>query len=99
MGNYDLTNGNFAFPGSQLGTQNNIKLNEDQYEVYVNDDFVGHKTLKTQGEKLSDVDHFLQNQGFNGFSSSLNGDHYLIQTNAEDTEDLKNALTVYFNNR
>lgn len=98
-GNRNYYNGSFIFPGSKLDSNNVSKLDEDRYEVYVNENFVGHKTLKNEGEKLSDVDDFLRNQGMNEFSASLNGDHYLIQTNEEDAKDLESALSVYFNNR
>jgi hypothetical protein len=78
--------------------ESNVKLNEDQYEVYVNDHFVGHKTLKSQGENLTDIDDFLRNQGIETFSATLNGDHYNIQTN-ENSNEIIAALDVYFNNR
>lgn len=78
--------------------QSNVKLNEDQYEVYVNESLIGHKTLKTQGENLTDIDAFLRNQGINSFLSTLDGDHYHIQTN-ENTDEIIDALEVYFNNR
>lgn len=86
------------FPGANLDFQNNDKLNEDTYEVYVNEDFVGHKTLKSVGENLSDVDDFLRIQGIHHFSTSLDGDHYLIKS-SDDVEKVKNALSVYFHNR
>jgi len=75
-----------------------VKLNEDQYEVYVNGNFVGNKTLKTQGENLSDIDDFLKNQGFSNFSTSIEGNHYNIHTN-DLNNDIPGALSVYFNNR
>jgi hypothetical protein len=81
-----------------LDSEADAKLDEDQYQVYVNDNFVGHKSLKSAGEKLSDIDGFLRNQGLNDFSSSLDGDHYILQTEEQDN-DIKNALSVYFNNR
>lgn len=98
--NADNPNDSYPFPllGVNLDLQNDVKLNEDTYEVYVNESFVGHKTLKSAAEKLSDVDDFLQIQGIHNFSSSLEGDHYLIKT-SEDIENLKNALSVYFHNR
>lgn len=88
----------FPLSGVDLDSQNNTKLNEDSYEVLVNNDFVGHKTLKSAGEKLSDIDDFLKVQGIDNFSSTLSGDHYLIETNG-DFERLKNALSIYFENR
>lgn len=78
--------------------ESNVKLNEDQYEVYVNENFVGHKTLKTQGENITDIDSFLRNQGINTFSTSLDGDHYNIQT-SDNANKIMDALTVYFHNR
>lgn len=76
----------------------NVKLNEDQYDVYVNGNLVGQKALKNQGENLSDIDDFLRVQGISNFSSSLNGDHYVITTNEQSTE-IEEALSFYFNNR
>lgn len=76
----------------------NVKLTEDQYEVYVNGNFVGRKTLKTQGENLNDIDDFLRIQGLKNFTTSLDGDHYNIQASDMDG-DITDALSVYFNNR
>ena len=89
---------NGIFPFFNTDNDANVKLNEDRYEVYVNDNLVGHKSLKNQGEKLSDIDGFLRSQGLSDFSTSLDGDHYQIQTNGQDT-DITNALSVFFNNR
>ncbi|WP_051633520.1 hypothetical protein [Bacillus sp. UNC41MFS5] len=100
MANQSFFNGinsSGVFPFVNIDNDANTKLNEDQYEVYVNDNLVGHKTLKNPGEKLSDIDGFLHNQGLSDFSTSLDGDHYQIQTNEQD--DITNALSVYFNNR
>ncbi len=93
------SNGNII-PASNLisGLDANVKLNEDRYEVYVNDNLAGHKTLKSPGESLSDIDDFLRGQGIDDFSTSLDGDHYTIQTIGLDS-DISNALSVYFNNR
>lgn len=88
----------FSIVGVNLDSENNVKLNEDTYEVYVNNEFVGHKTLKSAGEKLSDIEDFLRIQGIHDFSSALSGDHYKIQTSG-DFEHMKEALSVYFNNR
>ncbi|MBT2692877.1 hypothetical protein J7E32_07670 [Bacillus sp. ISL-55] len=78
--------------------ENQVKLNEDQYDVYVNDDFVGQKSLKSQGENLSDIDDFLRQQGISDFTASLDGDHYKIRTDGYNAE-IAGALNVYFNNR
>lgn len=93
-------NGNNMLPfiSVDIDSNSDVKLNEDQYEVYVNGSFVGRKTLKTQGEDLSDIDDFLRNQGFSDFTSSVDGDHYTITVDHQDDE-VSNALSVYFNNR
>lgn len=84
-----------VIPG--IENETGMKLNEDQYEVYVNDHLVGHKSLKNQGESLSDIDDFLRYQGLNDFNCSLEGDHYNISTN--QANEVTDALSVYFNNR
>jgi hypothetical protein len=86
------------FIKTDIDSSSDVKLTEDQYEVYVNGNFVGRKTLKTQGEDLSDIDDFLRNQGFSDFTTSVDGDHYSIHVDHQD-DDLSNALSVYFNNR
>ncbi|MFP5115423.1 hypothetical protein ACSU64_24025 [Bacillaceae bacterium C204] len=97
--NFDGNNsGIFPFVNANFDSGADVKLNEDQYEVYVNDNLVGHKTLKNPGENLSDIDGFLRNQGLSDFSTSLDGDHYSIQSNGQEG-DITNALSVYFNNR
>lgn len=99
MINQNNPNGNInPLSTRNLNDESNVKLSEDQYEVYVNGNFVGHKTLRNQGEKLSDIDGFIRNQGLNDFTASLDGDHYMIQTNEQES-DITNALSVYFNNR
>jgi hypothetical protein len=93
-------NGNNMLPliNVDIDSNSDVKLNEDQYEVYVNGVLVGHKTLKTQGEDLSDIDDFLRNQGFSDFITSVDGDHYTIHVDHQD-DDISDALSVYFNNR
>jgi hypothetical protein len=91
-------NGVLPFVNANFNSDANVKLTEDQYEVFVNGNLVGHKSLKNQGEQLSDIDGFLRSQGINNFTSSLDGDHYQIQTNGQN-DDITNALNVYFNNR
>jgi hypothetical protein len=102
-GGMPITQGNggyndvFAFDEIESGADS--KLNEDRYEVFVNQEFVGHKTLLNQGDHLSDIDHFLKSQGISSIKASLDGDHYLIETSQEDRTKASDALKVYFNNR
>jgi hypothetical protein len=83
---------------NNAASDNQVKLNEDRYDIYVNDDLVGQKSLKNQGENLSDIDDFLKQQGITDFTASLDGDHYHIKTNGPNAE-ITGALQVYFNNR
>lgn len=94
------TNGNNMIPFvvSDLDAGAGVKLNEDTYEVFVNGSFVGRKTLKNQGENLSDIDDFLRNQGFSDFTTSVDGDHYMIEVRNQE-DNFADALSVYFNNR
>jgi hypothetical protein len=40
----------------------------------------------------------LRLQGFSDFTTSVDGDHYMIQLSNQN-DDISNALSVYFNNR
>ncbi len=84
---------------NRTGEGDNAKLMEDRYEIYVNNDLVGNKTLLNQNDTLEDVDDFLKQQGIKNFHSSLEGDHYRIDTSDEYIDEIKNALSVYLNNR
>lgn len=97
-----MDNAFFNFPF--LGTTNsfiedlNTKLNHDRYEVYVNGDFIGFKTLLTQNETVSDVNDFLHEQGFRAFKGNEDGDHYEIEA-LDSEEQIKQALQVYLQTR
>ncbi|NLM34405.1 MAG: hypothetical protein GX206_03115 [Clostridiales bacterium] len=71
------------------------KIAHDKYEVYVNDDFVGHKTLIAQTEKVEDIDDYLKSQGFRNFRSELEGNIYNINCVEEDSSRMKEVLSVY----
>ncbi|UII56359.1 hypothetical protein LS684_02410 [Cytobacillus spongiae] len=88
--------GREAFEGRDYAVS---KLAEDQYELYVNEDFIGYKTLYHQLDDLRDVDEFLKRQGIDDFSSKLEGDHYYIDANGENAERVKEVLEVYCQNR
>ncbi|WP_078543368.1 hypothetical protein [Litchfieldia alkalitelluris] len=92
--------GNFVLPfiDELDGDNRNAKLTEDRYEIYVNQEYVGNKTLLNENDTLGDVDDFLKVQGFTNFQSSLSGDHYVIEA-SDKSEDIKNAISVYLHNR
>ena len=78
---------------------NTTKINEDRYELYVNNHLVGNKSLLNQSDKINDVDDFLKTQGFTNFKTNLDGDHYQIEASDEDRQGIIDALSVYVNNR
>ena len=81
------------------GKQNEeAKLAEDQYKVFVDDEYVGDKAIKTDAESLADIDDFIRAQGFDSFSSSLEGNQYTIKTDGAK-EDILSAVNVHLNNR
>ncbi len=74
-------------------------LNHDAYDVYVNERYIGKKTLLVQDESIGDVDDFLHSRGFTEFTSSLDGDHYQIRTEGDDEQEIVNHIEVYLQNR
>jgi hypothetical protein len=82
--------------GKQL-SGDDTKLNEDRYEIYVNNDFVGYKTLLNTNDDLRDVDAFIKRQGVIDFQTEQHGDHYHIRT--DDAKLMKDIINVYCQNR
>lgn len=85
------------FVGQTIDTTSS-KLAHDRYDVYVNGDFVGQKTLLSPREDVTSVNEFLHTQGYNDFITHLDGDHYNIQTTKRENE-LKQALQIYLFSR
>ncbi|MCP8969163.1 hypothetical protein [Ectobacillus ponti] len=81
------------------GDTNNVKLNHDAYDVYVNADYVGKKVLLVQGEHIGDVDSFLHSRGFSGFTSRLDGDHYEIEVDPDLQQAVRDNLHMYLDIR
>jgi len=81
------------------GDENNAKLNHDRYELYVNNQYIGNKTLLNANDKISDVDDYLKAQGYTNFTTSLKGDHYEIEAAADDQSGIQDAISVYVRNR
>ncbi|MFC4321842.1 hypothetical protein [Litchfieldia salsa] len=77
----------------------NQGLSGDHYEIMLNNHYIGNKKLLYENDSMADVDDFLKLQGYTEFKSELEGDHYHIQTSKQHEADIKNALTVYLNNR
>jgi hypothetical protein len=79
--------------------ENEVKLSHDRYEVYVNGDFVGYKTLFGSNEDVVDVEQFLQNQGFSQIEAKVDGDHYEIHADRDEEEKVKKVLEMYLQQR
>lgn len=74
------------------------KISHDRYDVYVNQDYIGQKTLLSAQESVQDIDDFLKNEGFGNVQSYLDGDHYYIRA-VENEHAVANVLKVYLQNR
>jgi hypothetical protein len=79
------------------GISEDAKLTEDRYEIYLNQDFIGYKSLLNTSDELSDIDDFLKNQGIHEFQTRLDGDHYYVTSTNDDR--IRDVLTIYFQNR
>lgn len=75
-------------------SSDSIKLFHDRYEVFVNGDKVGEKTLLTQVEDAQDLKSYLEDNGFSGFNYEVIGDHIEIK-NKEDSHHMKEILSSY----
>lgn len=78
---------------------NGTKIGHDSYRVYVNKDYVGDKVLVAQNEKIDDVEKYLKNIGFTNFSTKLDGNSYMINSEGSETGDMISTLNVYLRNR
>jgi len=76
---------------------NETKIPHDSYDVYVNGDYVGKKTLLEQNEDISDLAKYLKNKGYFQVAEKLDGDHYYITTDKD--QEIKELLGVYLNIR
>lgn len=87
------------FTGFRSG-ENDLKSMHDHYDVYVNGDFIGQKVLVSPSEEVDDISSYLHNCHFEDFTASLDGDHYHIQADTNDTANLiKGQLEAYLNIR
>lgn len=88
--------GNPGFPYIPILSDVDTKMNHDSYEVYVNKNYVGNKTLVAQGENIYDVADYLKEQGFDRFNSHLTGNSFSIEVdNREESKKMKETLSAY----
>ncbi|MBB6454489.1 hypothetical protein HNQ94_002971 [Salirhabdus euzebyi] len=76
-----------------------IKNAHDQYNVYVNDEYVGNKTLVTQNEHVDDIKNYLEKQGVTNISAELDGDHYKISIENGEQQRVEEILSTYLSIR
>lgn len=77
----------------------NVKIAQDRYEVYVNGEFVGKKVLLTQTDDIQDLESFLHNKGFANFTAAVDGDHFTISVPDDSAHPIKETLQVYLDTR
>ncbi|GGE28903.1 hypothetical protein GCM10011391_04330 [Pullulanibacillus camelliae] len=85
------------FPWVNINAEDDTKLMHDRYEVYVNDDYIGNKTLIAQNEQIEDLNRFLNEQGLYEFSSDFEGDHVSIVSDTQ-ADRIKEALHIHLQN-
>lgn len=88
----------FLFTNGMLG-KDAPKEAHDSYNVYVNRDYIGSKALVSQVENIEDVSKYLHNQGFDNFTTNLEGNQYVVNADGRDAHDIKQTLNVYLNNK
>lgn len=89
-----------GFPYFMNSSENNeLKNYHDKFTVYVNNDYVGDKTLVTQGDSVNSIRTFLNEQGYDKFSTNIEGSRYNIRCNEEVSSNIKNAVNVYLKNK
>ncbi|MDQ0257412.1 hypothetical protein J2S74_004870 [Evansella vedderi] len=92
----------FLVPTDNLDnvTDRNMKLNDDRYELFVNNHFVGTHTMLLPKEDASIVSDFLHEQGFKHVNLEVTGDHIIIHTDSrEEAQQMEKALRVFSANR
>ncbi|SDZ66826.1 hypothetical protein SAMN05421736_12811 [Evansella caseinilytica] len=88
------------FLNEEFGEDYDVKLNDDRYQIYVNEEYVGDHTMFLPKEDASAVVDFLHTQGFKHVNMEVNGDHIVIHTESrEEAEQMETALKVYVRNR
>jgi len=75
-------------------SSSDVKLFNDRYEVFVNGDKVGEKTLLSLADDAQDLEPYLKDNGFQDFAYEVTGDHIEIQAK-ENSHQMKEILSSY----
>lgn len=90
----------FFLVGGDISEENDVKLNEDRYELYVNNHFIGSHTMFLQKEDATVISDFLHSQGFKHVNLEVNGDHIIVHTDSqEEAQQMERAIEVFVKNR
>lgn len=82
------------------GEDDSTNLVEDRYQVFVEGQYVGDKTLYTQAEDTNDVADFLKKEGFENAEIELDGDHIIVHSeNHQEAMKMRQVLEVFLKNR
>ncbi|WP_031219307.1 hypothetical protein, partial [Alicyclobacillus acidoterrestris] len=69
-----------------------------EIRVYLNDQFIGYKTLLKQVESPDDITSYLERNNVSGFTADAKDDHYKISVaDDEVAHDIRHHLTAYLN--
>ncbi len=76
---------------------NDSKIGNDRYHVYVNGDYVGDKLSIAQGDGgWQSIESYLKGRNFNGCRVTKDGDHIYVDVQDEEiAEDIRNHLSIY----
>lgn len=94
----ELRNGeDNALPFARAGgSEVNLPEAQHQVDVYLNNEFVGHKTLLNQVELPDDIGDYLSRCTNGSFTTDVEGDHYKIYADDEAlTHEIRTHLTSY----
>lgn len=87
-------------PFFNIRNENEDIIENDSYDVYVNDDFVGRKVLYSESEDISNISDYLSSNGYGDFTYTEDGNKFIIEDfDEEEADKMKNQLETYLNIR
>ncbi|GMA60104.1 hypothetical protein NZD89_11030 [Alicyclobacillus fastidiosus] len=89
--------GSHALPFARAGGDEvNLPRAHGQYSVYLNNQFVGHKTLLRQVESPDDIGSYLERCNIGQFTTDVDGDHYKISATQDSVaRQIRTHLNAY----
>ncbi|MFB5189901.1 hypothetical protein [Alicyclobacillus fastidiosus] len=89
--------GSQALPFARAGgSEVNLPRAHERYSVYLNDQFVGHKTLLKQVQSPDEIGSYLNRCNIEQFTTDVEGDHYKISaTHDSIAREIRTHLNAY----